>query len=116
LPLDGKIFVNDPDASFLCQGDCHIGFCNGIHRGTDKRNLQRDTLRQGRSDIDFGRHDGAVSWFEQNVVKSDSHFGGKMVHNIRKIKNGGLDCNGNAGFMQTSRECSLSIWDTTVRS
>ena len=42
LILNTHILVDNTDASFAGNGNCHRGFCHSIHSGSDKRYLQFD--------------------------------------------------------------------------
>ena len=39
---DAHIFVDDPDAAFLGQGDGQTGLCHRIHGRTDQGDVDRD--------------------------------------------------------------------------
>ena len=69
LPVDIEVAVDNTDAAGLRHGDRHARLGDGIHRGGDDRNVERDFAGQARADIDFGRHDIRQARLQQDVVE-----------------------------------------------
>ena len=57
LLLDGEVLVNDPDAAHLRHRDRQARLGDGVHRGRDERDVERDPARQARLRFDLGRED-----------------------------------------------------------
>ncbi|MNV06792.1 hypothetical protein D3C71_971920 [compost metagenome] len=74
LTLDGHVFVNKADATFLCQGDSQARFSHGVHCRRKHRNVQTNGFRQLRAEIGSIRQNGGMSGNEEDVVKRQCFF------------------------------------------
>ena len=64
-----QVAVNDADAAGLRHGDRHMGLGHRIHSRGDDRDIQRDTARNARTDIDVGRQNVGQTGLQQHVVE-----------------------------------------------
>ena len=69
LAIDVEIAVDDADAAGLRHRDRHARFGDGIHRGGDDRNVERDGAGDVGADVDLGREHIRKARFEKHVVE-----------------------------------------------
>ena len=69
LPVDVEIAVDDADAAGLRHGDRHPRFGDGVHRGGDDRDVERNGAGDVGADVDFGGQHIRQAGFEQHVVE-----------------------------------------------
>ena len=69
LTLNGHVLVNDADAALTGDGDGHAILGDGIHSGTDKRDIQPDFLCQIGVQIPISGQHIAGGGDQQHVVK-----------------------------------------------
>ena len=71
LRLDIEVAVDHPHAAGLRHGDGHARLGHGVHRGTQKRDIEGDRLGHLRARVGIGRQDRAFARHKENVVKSE---------------------------------------------
>ena len=69
LAVDVEIAVDDADAAGLRHGDRHARLGDGIHRGGDDRNVERDGAGDAGADIGLGGQDVRKAGFQKHVVE-----------------------------------------------
>ena len=80
LLFDAHILVDGARAAFSCHGDRHFGFGNGIHRGAEQRDVQRDAIGESGFQRNIRRQNVAFRRNQQNVVKRQSFFPKLILH------------------------------------
>jgi len=72
LAIGIEIAVNDADAARLRHRDRHARFGDGIHRGGDDGNVERNGAREVRTDIGLGGQDIRQTGFQEHIVERKS--------------------------------------------
>ena len=75
LVLDREVAVHDPDAAFACERDREPRLGDGVHRGGDDRDAQRDRPREPRQRRDVVREHTRLRRDEQHVVERQAFLG-----------------------------------------
>lgn len=85
LLFSGHVLVDEADAAFLSEGDCKLGFGNGVHGGGNHWNVDAQIARQLSLENRVTWENFGVGWNEQNVVESKCLL--KETHNnLRSAK------------------------------
>ena len=69
LAFDGLVLVDDREAAFAGQGDREGGLGDGVHRGTEQRDVQLDCLGEPGADIRALGKDPRLRRDQEHVVK-----------------------------------------------
>ena len=69
LAIDVEIAVDDADAAGLRHRDRHPRFGDGIHRGGDDRNIERDGAGDVGADIGLRGQDVRKAGLQQHIVE-----------------------------------------------
>ena len=69
LAVDVEIAVDHADAAGLRHGDRHPRFGDGVHRGSDDRDVERDGAGDVGADIGLGGQDVRKARFQKHVVE-----------------------------------------------
>ena len=91
LTIDVKIAVDDADAAGLRHGDRHPRLGDGIHRGCDNRNVERDGAGDVGADIGLRGQDIRQAGFQQYIVERIGFaYSLKSLHTPSPTPFGGL--------------------------
>ena len=69
LAVDVEIAMDHPDAAGLRHGNGHARFGDGVHRGCDDGNVQRDGTGNVGADIGLGGQDIGQARFQKHIVE-----------------------------------------------
>ena len=75
LVRDREVAVEDADAALARHGDRHPGLGDGVHRGGDEGDPDRDLARQARRGVDVAGNDVGLAGLEEHVVVGQAQLG-----------------------------------------
>ncbi|BBG30506.1 cation/multidrug efflux pump [Zymobacter palmae] len=84
LLFDGHVLVDDADTTFLRHADGQARFGNGIHRGRQQRNVDRQLARQASAELNILRQYIGIAGDKKNVVKG-KRFLGNAEHGMSPV-------------------------------
>ena len=74
-----KVAVDDAEAALAGEGNCQLGFGDGIHGRADDGDVQREFWVQADADVDVGGQQLGVARHEQNVVEGHGVLAKEVV-------------------------------------
>src|SRR5712692_45786 len=72
LAVQRHVLVDHPDPALARHCDRHLRLSDGVHRGGDERDVERDGAREAGAGVHVARMHGGVPRHEQDVVESES--------------------------------------------
>ena len=79
LALDRHVAVDEADAALLGERDGKVGFGDGIHRGTDDGDVERDFAGKPGAAVGLAREDFAACRDEEHIVEGET-FGNRVLN------------------------------------
>jgi hypothetical protein len=71
LSIDVEIAVDDADAAGLRHRDRHSRLSDGVHRGGDNGNIERDRAGRERANVGLGRQDVGKARLQKHVIEGE---------------------------------------------
>src|SRR3990170_4493954 len=106
--------MEDANPPLSCQGDGHLGLCDGIHCGADDRNVDGHTPGQAGTHIDVSRLHFGLCGNEEDVIKRQPLWDHAINHSQPSLPGFESGVSGNSESLFNSkpgtRNPNPSLW------
>src|SRR3989454_158606 len=101
LPVHRHVLVDHADPALPRDRDGHLGLGDGVHRGRDERDIERNAAGEAGAHVHVPGMHARVPRNEQHVVEGESRAGAEGSHG-ESYRGGGGSSTFSAGFLAAS--------------